>query len=207
MIDSQVRANDVHDRRVVAAMAETPREAFLPEQSRMLAYADRAMETGNGRHMWAPRDFAKLLLAAGVREDDRVLDIAPGAGYSTAVLSRLAAHVCALEDTGERVDALKRTLASMAASNVDVGQGSLAAGRPDRAPFNVIFVNGAVGEAPASWLDQLAEGGRLAVVVADGAVGRARIYTKSGGKASWRSPFESTAPALPGMQRPEVFRL
>lgn len=207
MIDSQVRANDVHDRRIVAALAETPREIFLPDSRRMLAYADRAVETGAGRHLWAPRDFAKLLLATAVREEDRVLDIAPGAGYSSVVFSRLAAHVCALEDTEARIDALKKALPGGVAPNIEVGLGPLRAGLPARAPFDVVFVNGAVGEVPDAWLDQLADGGRLAVVVNEGVVGRARVYTKVGGKASWRTPFESSAPTLPGLERAEAFRL
>lgn len=207
MIDSQVRTNDVHDRRVIAALAETPREVFLPEASRVIAYADRAVATGPGRWLWAPRDFAKLLLAAGVKEEDRVLDIAPGAGYSSAVLSHLAAQVSALEETEAQAAALREALSKTAASGVDVGHGPLKAGRPGRAPFDLIFVNGAVSEVPDAWIDQLAEGGRLAVVVSEGVIGRARIYTKSGGRASWRTPFESSAPLLPGFEKAEAFRL
>lgn len=207
MIDSQVRTNDVHDRRVVAALAETPREIFLPENRRALAYADRWVETGAGRHLWAPRDFSKLLLAVGVREEDRVLDIAPGSGYSCLVLSRLAAQVSALESSEAAAAALKATLLPTIASGVDVGHGSLRGGRPARAPFDVIFVNGSVGEVPDAWQDQLAEGGRMAVVVNEGVVGRARIYTKSGGKTSWRTVFECSVPALPGLEKAETFRL
>ncbi len=205
MIDSQVRTNDVHDRRLVAAMTEVPRELFLPAARQTLAYADAAVETGPGRYLWSARDFSKLLLAAEVGEEDRVLDIGSGAGYSAAVLSHLAASVSALEEDG-LVAALKDNLMKAGATGVDVGAGPLKAGRPGRAPFDVIFVNGAVGEVPTAWLDQLAEGGRLAVVVTEGTVRKARIYTRSGGKTAWRTPFESAAPSLPGFERAEAFR-
>ncbi len=207
MIDSQVRTNDVHDRRVIAALMDTPRELFVPEAARVTAYAERTISTGPGRSLWAARDFSKLLLAAAVGEEDRVLDIAPGSGYSSAVLSRLAAHVCALEETEEQAAALREALRDTAASGVDVGHGPLKAGRPGRAPFDVIFVNGAVSDVPDAWIDQLTEGGRLAVVVSEGVVGRARIYTRSGGKTSWRTPFEAVVPLLPGFEKVEAFRL
>lgn len=206
LIDSQVRTNDVHERRLIAALAETPRELFVPENRRELAYVDAAVETGPGRHLWAVRDFAKLALAADIQEGDRVLDIAPGTGYSSAVFAKLAASVSALEQDEAAAGALRNILMKAGATGVDVGAGPLKAGRPGRAPFEVIFVNGAVEDVPAAWLEQLAEGGRLAVVVSEGAVRKARIYTRSGGKTSFRTPFESAAPALPGFERAEAFR-
>jgi protein-L-isoaspartate(D-aspartate) O-methyltransferase len=207
MIDSQVRPNDVTDRRLIAAMAAVLREVFLPPERVALAYADVAPETGAGRAMMAPRDFAKLAGVAAIRETDRVLDVAPGAGYSSAVLSRLAASVVALEQEETIAASLRDNLARAGAAVVKIVVGNLKAGAPAEAPFDVIFVNGAVEEVPASWLDQLAEGGRLAVVVKEGQVRRARIYTRSGGKTAWRTPFESAAPILPGFERAREFRL
>lgn len=207
MIDSQVRTNDVHGRLLLAAMSETPREAFVPEARRGLAYVDAAVKTGPNRWLWAPRDFAKLLYAAEIAEGDRVLDIAPGTGYSTAVIARMAASVCAIEESDAAAAALRESLARAGVAGVDVAAGALRAGRPDKAPFNAIFVNGAVEEVPPAWLDQLADGGRLAVVVAEGAVRRGRIYTRSGGRTAWRTPFDSTAPFLPGFEKVAAFRL
>jgi protein-L-isoaspartate(D-aspartate) O-methyltransferase len=206
MVDSQVRPNDVTDRRLVAAMATLPREMFAPADKRALAYADAPVETGPGRWMMAPRDFAKLLHAAAVSEDDRVLDIAPGTGYSTAVIVRLAAGVVALEEDEAKAKTLRDSLAAAGVSGVEVVSGSLPAGAPAQAPFDVIFVNGAVEEVPKAWLDQLADGGRLVVVVAEGAVRRARVYTRSRDKTAWRTPFESAAPVLPGFERAVEFR-
>ncbi len=97
MIDSQVRPNDVTDRRLIAAIAAVPREDFVPPGREALAYADRSVETGPGRFMMAARDFAKLVNAGAITDEDRVLDIAPGCGYSTVVLAKLAKSVVALE--------------------------------------------------------------------------------------------------------------
>jgi protein-L-isoaspartate(D-aspartate) O-methyltransferase len=206
MIDSQVRTNDVTDRRLIAALGAVSRELFVPDAKKSVAYADAAIETATGRYLWPARDLAKLLAAASVQPEDRVLDIAPGTGYSSAVLSHLAAQVSALEESEAGAGKLRETLMKAGATGVDVGHGSLKAGRPGRGPFDVILVNGAVEEVPDAWLEQLAEGGRLAVVIREGTVGKARIYTRTGGKTAWRTPFESTAPALPGFERAPAFR-
>src|SRR5690242_8192984 len=111
MIDSQVRPNDVTDKRLIAAMAAVPREAFVPANRRAVAYADAVVETGPGRAMMSPRDFSKLVNAAAIRETDRVLDVAAGSGYSSAVLVRLAAGVVALEQDEAAAKALGESLA------------------------------------------------------------------------------------------------
>jgi protein-L-isoaspartate(D-aspartate) O-methyltransferase len=203
LIDSQVRPNDVTDRRLIAAMAAIPRETFVPEAFHSVAYADAPVQTGPDRYLWRARDFSKLVHVAGVKPTDRVLDIAPGAGYSTAVLCRLAGSVVALEADDEAAKAL----AAKGWTNVEAIAGSLKAGAAAKGPFDVIFVNGAVGDVPPAWIDQLAEGGRLAVVVTVGAVRQARVYTRSGGKTAAIAPFETAAPVLPGFEKVEAFRL
>jgi protein-L-isoaspartate(D-aspartate) O-methyltransferase len=207
MIDSQVRTNDVTDRRLIAAMAAIPREMFVPPSRQVLTYADAPVETGAGRWMAAARDFSKLVNAAAVAETDRVLDIAPGAGYSTAVLAKLAASVVAMEQDEMAAKTVRDNLTKTGATNVEVIAGVLKNGALSKAPFDVIHVNGAVEIVPQAWLDQLAEGGRLVVAASEGAVRRARVYTRSGGKTAWRTPFESSAPMLPGFERAPEFRL
>ncbi len=207
MIDSQVRTSDVTDRRLISAMASVAREVFVPAGKAAIAYAELPVETSPGRSLMTARDFSKLANAAVIKETDRVLDIAPGAGYSSAVFSQLAADVVALEQDEAAAKPLRDTLAKVGASNVETISGSLKAGAPSKAPFDVIFVNGAVEDVPKAWLDQLAEEGRLAVVVDEGLIRRARIYTRSGGKTAWRTPFEAAIPSLPGFEQPEEFRL
>lgn len=207
MIDSQVRPNDVTDRRLIGAMSAVPRELFVPASKRASAYADISVETGAGRWLIAARDFSKLVNVAAIRPEDRVLDIAPGTGYSTAVLARLAASVVALEQDEAAAKVLRDGLAAAGVAGADVVSGALKAGAPGKGPFDVIFVNGAVEEVPDAWLNQLAEGGRLAVAVAEGGVRRARIYTASGGKTAWRTPFDTPMPMLPGFEKAAEFRL
>jgi protein-L-isoaspartate(D-aspartate) O-methyltransferase len=206
LIDSQVRPNDVTDRRLIAAMSAVRRELFVPASRRASAYADTAVEIRAGRWLAAARDFSKLVNIAQIRPEDRVLDIAPGTGYSTAVLSQLAASVVALEEDEAAAGVLREGLAAAGVSGVEVVAGALKAGVPAKAPFDVIFVNGAIEDVPAAWLAQLAEGGRLAVAVAEGGVRRARIYTSSGGKTAWRTPFDTPMPALPGFEKAAEFR-
>lgn len=207
MIDSQVRPNDVTDRRLIGAMSSVPREVFVPAARRAAAYADVAVETMPGRWLAAARDFSKLVNIAQIRPEDRVLDVAPGTGYSSAVLSRLAEQVVALEQDEAAAKALKDGLSAAGVTGVEVVTGDLKAGAPGKGPFDVIFVNGAVEDVPAAWLSQLAEGGRLVVAVTEGGPGRARLYTASGGKAAWRTPFDTPIPALPGFEKPAEFRL
>src|ERR1051325_11156173 len=142
MIDSQVRVNDVTDHRLITAMASVAREAFLPASKKAVAYADVAVESSPGRWLMLPRDFAKLLQTAGVQATDRVLDIAPGSGYSSAVLSRVAASVVALEE--EALAGTLRDNLAKAGASVEVVSGPLKAGAAAKGPFDVIFVNGAV---------------------------------------------------------------
>lgn len=207
MIDSQVRVNDVTDRRLIAAMTAVPREVFVPAEKRAAAYADMAVETRPGRWLAAARDFSKLIGIAAIRPEDRVLDIAPGAGYSSTVLCRLAASVVALEEDEAAARTLREGLTAVGAAAVEVVAGPLKAGWPARAPFDVIIVNGAVEEVPSAWLAQLAEGGRLAVPVVENGVRRARLYTASGGKTAWRTPFDTPYPLLPGFEKAVEFRL
>lgn len=205
MIDSQVRVNDVTDRRLISAMASVAREAFVPAGRRAVAYAELPIETVAGRWLMPARDFSKLVNALQIREGERILDIAPGTGYSSAVLARLGS-VVALEE-GDAAKALGEGLTAAGVTGVDIVSGSLKVGAPGKGPFDAIFVNGAVEVVPQAWLDQLAEGGRLAVAVAEGGVRRARIYTRAGGKSAWLTPFDSAPPALPGFEKAAEFRL
>lgn len=205
MIDSQVRVNDVTDRRLISAMASVAREAFVPAGRRAVAYAELPIETVAGRWLMPARDFSKLVNALQIREGERILDIAPGTGYSSAVLARLGS-VVALEE-GDAAKALGEGLTAAGVTGVDIVSGPLKVGAPGKGPFDAIFVNGAVEVVPQAWLDQLAEGGRLAVAVAEGGVRRARIYTRAGGKSAWLTPFDSAPPALPGFEKAAEFRL
>ncbi|MEO1040577.1 MAG: protein-L-isoaspartate O-methyltransferase [Pseudomonadota bacterium] len=200
MVAGQIRVHDVTDKRVQDAMFEIERESFVPRAQHPHAYADLQIDGGEGRTLLRPRDFAKLVQAAGVRTGDVVLDIACGRGYSTAVLARLADTVVGLEDSEAAVEKATERLAAAGADNAVVVHGELKAGMQGQGPFNVIFVGGAVDAVPQAWFDQLADGGRLAVFVRDDAVGRAMVYTRAGDRIGERAVFDGAPALLPGFE-------
>lgn len=210
MLDSQIRTNDVTDARIQSAFREVPRECFVPKAKMALAYGDANVDLGEGRWMLRPRDFSKMVEFADIVETDVVLDIACGRGYSVAVMAQLAETVVALEETAEAVERATGLLDKCGVSNAAVVQGDLKAGAPEHGPFNVIFVNGAVSNVPQTWLDQLANGGRLVVAVSEGGSGslcRVMVYTKSGDSVGERIVFDACLPVLPGFAPEQAFVL
>ena len=205
MIDTQVRPNDVTDRRIHAAIRAVPREAFLSKGLHGLAYSEAELETADDRYLWRARDFSKLLQAAAIEPEDEVLDIASGAGYSTAVLSHLAGAVVGLENDEAMAEAASKRLDDLNIANADIVAGDLKAGLAAQGPFDVIFVNGSVEAFPDAWIDQLKEGGRLAVVVRDGHASHACVYTKTNNVVCETMAFDAAPPALPGFEKEASF--
>jgi len=205
MVEGQVRTNDVTDRALQAALRAVPRELFAPKSKRSLAYGDLDLPIAEGRWLLRPRDLSKLIQALAITPDDVVLDLACGRGYSTAVLAHLAEMVVGVEAEDGLVERASDALNTVGVSNAAVVKGDIKAGAPDQGPFNAIFVNGAVEEVPAAWLDQLADGGRLGVVVREAGVGRATVFTRAGGAVGSRVMFECATPLLPGFARPKAF--
>lgn len=198
MVDSQVRVNDVTDRRVQEAMLDTERELFIPKGQMPLAYSDVDLDLGDGRYLMKPRDFAKLLQALEIRAGDLALDISAGGGYTAAVLAKLAETVVALEDDADAVTRTENHVRAAGVDNVVVVEGTLRAGVPDQAPYDVIFVGGAVEHVPDSWLRQLSDGGRLGVVERKGLDGEAVIYMRNAGIVGRRVVFDAFTPYLKG---------
>ncbi|MGU3494901.1 protein-L-isoaspartate O-methyltransferase family protein [Xanthobacteraceae bacterium A53D] len=211
MVDSQVRANDVTDLRIVAAMQEIPRERFVPAEMRSLAYIDDdlvvspATDGKPARYLIEPMILAKLIHLADVPADALVLDVGAGTGYSAAVLARLAQQVVALEDDAELVGTANAALSDLAIANVATMKGPLTAGWAPEAPYDVILLNGSVDVVPPALFAQLKDGGRLVAVVGRGGAGRAVIYTKVGGAISERVVFNAAIPPLPGFEAPPRF--
>jgi protein-L-isoaspartate(D-aspartate) O-methyltransferase len=199
MIETQIRPADVTDQRILAAMSAVPREKFVPGAARALAYADVPVELAPGRSMLDPRSFAKLIQLAGIGPDDRILDVGCGTGYSSAVLARLGAEVVALEQDADLVRVASGLLANTV-GKVEVVQGGLIEGVKMQAPFDVIFVNGAIEEVPQSLLSQLAEGGRLVAVLKDGQ-SRAWLFLKENGQVGRRPDFDADIPVLAGFKK------
>jgi protein-L-isoaspartate(D-aspartate) O-methyltransferase len=176
------------------------RERFVPSASRALAYADVPVAIAQGRYLLDPRSFAKLAQLAQIRAEDRVLDVACGTGYSSAVLARIAREVVALEQDADLVRIASELLANVV-GKVELVQGGLVEGVKAKAPFDVIFVNGAIEQAPESLLGQLAEGGRLVTVMREGGQARAWLFVKQNGQVGRRPDFDADVPLLAGFKK------
>ena len=198
MVESQIRTSDVTDLEVLGAFRQVSREKFVPKSQQALAYGDAHVDLGDGRTMIRPRDFAKMVQAADIEPTDVVLDIACGRGYSTAVLSFLGETVVGLENSDEAVERATAQLVAADITNAAVVKGELKAGASEHGPFNVIFVNGAIAEIPKTWLDQLANNGRLVCLVQNGPMGHVCVYTKAGDTVGERIVFDASAPTLAG---------
>lgn len=211
MVESQVRPSAVTDRGVIDAMSEIPREHFVPQALKSLAYmgADlpfAAEEGGDRRFLLAPRSLAKLIQLADIEPDDTVLDVGCATGYSTSVLARLARSVIGLECDRKLAREASEALRRLGATNAVIVAGPLAAGHKAGGPYNAILLNGAINERPSALLDQLKENGRLVAIVGrPGDASSAHLYVRLGGRISESSEFDLSALALPGFERKPAF--
>ena len=205
MVVSQVLASGVTDEPILAAMRKIERERFMPTAKRHIAYAEAAVEVVARRYLIDPRNFAMMLDAAEIKAGDKVLDVGCTTGYSTAVLSEIAARVVGLEQDADLVRIASEMMQALDIKNGRIVQGSLADGfRPD-APYDVIFVNGGIEITPHALLAQLAEGGRLVAVVGVPGQTKAMVYLNENGRIGHRVAFDASVPALIGFRQPVGF--
>ena len=202
MVESQLRTTGVNDPRVVAAMAEVPRERFVPVERRALAYIDRPVALGNGRALNIPEATGLLLTAAAVRASDAVLLVGAASGYTAALLDHLAARVVAVEE-----DAALLTFAreNLAGSRVELVEGPLNQGWAAGAPYDLIVVDGLIEQVPDALIDQLADSGRLACAVLDRGASRLAVGRRAGTGFGLDLFADCEAAALPGFARPKTF--
>ena len=165
MVDQQLRARDIVDERVLAAMERVPRELFVPDGERHRAYADAALPIGHGQTISQPYMVARICETLDLNGDERVLDVGTGSGYQAAVLAELAAEVHTIERLAELAAQARRNLDAAGYQRVElhVGDGSL--GLPEHAPFAAIAVAAAAPGLPQRLYDQLEPRGRLSVPV------------------------------------------
>lgn len=206
MVEGQIRTNRVTDPLVVNALRDIPREDFAPDALKNQAYIDEDLIVAPGRILMEPMVLGRLMQAARIEDTDIALVIAAATGYEAAAIAKLASAVVALEND----DALKQTaatnLAAEGADTVSVLMGDLDKGHPGQGPYDVVFINGAVGELPASLTDQLAEGGRLVYVQAgERAGGKAMLVTKDNGVVSEAELFDASIPALAEFAKKPAF--
>jgi len=165
MVDEQLRARDIADERVLAAMERVPRELFVSEAERDRAYADAALPIGEGQTISQPYMVARICEALALRGAERVLDVGTGSGYQAAVLAELADEVHTIERHASLADRARAALAAAGYDRVQVHVGDGTLGLPDHAPFGAIAVAAAAPEVPPSLYAQLEPGGRLVVPV------------------------------------------
>lgn len=199
MVESQIRPNKVSDPAIIAAMLAVPRERFVPEALRGIAYVDEDIPLGGGRYLMEPMVLGRLLQVAAIEPGDAVLDVGCGPGYASAVMARLARSVVALEEDAALARRARALAAELAITNVTIVEGVLTEGHAALAPYDVILFGGAVAAIPPAIAEQLAEGGRLVTVVQAGpGMGKAVLMTRADDVFVRRVMFDAGTPLLPG---------
>jgi protein-L-isoaspartate(D-aspartate) O-methyltransferase len=209
MVDGQVRPSDVTDIRILDAMLAVPREAFVPQNQRALAYLDLDLDISEGaaakRFLIKPLVIAKMLQAAEIKETDKVLVAGCATGYTAALVARLAGQVTATESDPAQAAKAKEVLAELGLGNVTFPATAAAEGDPANAPYDVIVLDGATEIVPDRLYGQLRNGGRLVGVFAMTKPPRAMIVTYSHGDFGNRALFDAAVPVLPGFERLPAF--
>ncbi|WP_375272444.1 protein-L-isoaspartate O-methyltransferase [Sphingomonas sp.] len=203
MVASQLRPSGVTDPRVVAAMAEVARERFVPAGMEELAYRDTAIDLGQGRRANTPLATARLLVEARLRASDRVLLIGAAMGYTAAVLARIVAEVVAVESTPALAAAARANLADL--PNVTVIEGALEQGHAAAAPYDVLVIDGAVEQVPATLYTQLVERGRAVTGLNDRGVARLAAGARDADVLGLLPFADYYSVPLPGFGKPRSF--
>lgn len=207
MVDHQIRPADVTKFPVIAAFLDVPRERYVPDPLREAAYLGENLAIAPGRVMLDPRSLAKMLDMLDIQPEETILDLGCGHGYSTAVIARLARAVIAVEDDEALASEADQILSSEGVDNALVLRGPLADGAARHAPYDAIVVQGGVETVPPALTAQLREGGRIACIFMEGALGTCRIGHRADGGITWRYAFNSSVPVLAGFRRMPEFSL
>ena len=215
MVDGQIRTFDVTDARVIRAFDIVPRERFVPEALRALAYSDASLvlRSADGkplRTLMQPMHLARMLQGVAPAPTDRALVVAGGLGYAAALLLELCASVVTLESDADLTAAASRNCVAGSGGRAAAVTGDLAAGHPAGAPYEIILVLGSVETGLDRLLLQLAPGGTLATVRTSPEIngrrtGRVMLYRLAGGDVSGRALFDATLPVLPEFRSAPAF--
>ena len=207
MVEQQVRPWDVLDLRVLEVISRLPREAFVPEIHRALAYADIELPLGNGQHMMKPVLEGRTLQAANVQADEDVLEIGTGSGYLSACLGAMGRSVVSLEIDPALADAARTRLeATGLGTNVRVETADALSYSTEQR-FDVICITGAVTEVPAQLLSLLRPGGRLFVVRGHSPAMEGVLVRNNVNGLHTESLFETDLPYLVGAAPAPQFAL
>jgi protein-L-isoaspartate(D-aspartate) O-methyltransferase len=198
MVQSQLLPNAVTDPRLLAAMGAVPREVFVPEPLRGVAYADRPIPVAASRMLLDPMTLARLIQLAEIAESERALLIGVATGYSAAVVARLVREVVAIEENADLAATAREALASLGVVNASVRAGQHAQGLPASGPYDAIVIEGRVPAVSDARTAQLAERGRLAAIIGENATAKATVFLRSDGTIGSRAVHDAPAPPLPG---------
>jgi protein-L-isoaspartate(D-aspartate) O-methyltransferase len=207
MIEQQIRTWEVLDARVLDLLKQIPREDFVPEQFAGLAFADLEIPIGHGEMMLSPKMEARIVQALDIKKTDKVLEIGTGSGYLTALLATLAKHVHSVEINADLSAAAQQRLNAHNIQNISLIIGDAANGWQAEAPYDVIVFTGSLPVTPSQVELQLAEGGRLFVVVGEAPVMEATLIRRLAHNSFKRDVlFETCVPALNNAPQPERFQ-
>ncbi len=206
MVESQIRTWEVLDPRVLELLGRAPREDFVPEQFRNLAFADMNLPLGRGQVMMAPKLEARLLQALEIRTKDRILEVGTGSGYMTLLLASLGSHVYSVDIMPEFKMKAAVNLAAHGITNVTLDVGDAAHGWKRHQPYDAILLTGSVPLLAEAFRQSLAVGGRLVAIVGRSPVMEAILVRRTGPESfTEESLFETCLPALANASAPEKF--
>lgn len=209
MVDGQIRTFGVTDLDVIDRFLAVPRENFVEPEQRGLAYSDAPLKLAGPppRHLLAPMFLARMIQAAELRADDRILDLAGGLGYGAALMSPLVKHVLALESGSDRVALARKNLMEAGCGNVEPREGPVAGGWREGGPYDVILLQGGYSAGLEPLLAQLADGGRLIAVqmAPAGGFGQVVRFQSHGGISGNRPMFDARAAAVEGLEAAPAF--
>lgn len=207
MLSQQIRTWDVLDQRVLDVVRDTPREAFVPESERDLAFADTEIPLANGQFMMAPKVEARLLQDLAIMPEDSALEIGTGSGYLTACLSRLASKVLSLEIFDDLSTTAGAALDQLGSNNIELRTGD-ALQASFKSQFDVIAVTASLPQLPEQFIRWLRPGGRMFVVVGQDPVMEALLVRlHADGSHTVDSLFETMLLPMINASEPDSFVL
>jgi protein-L-isoaspartate(D-aspartate) O-methyltransferase len=180
MVEQQIRTWDVLDQAVLDSISAIPRDEFVPEAYRTLAYSDSEIPLGYGEKMMTPKIEARLVQSLNLSSSDRVLEIGTGSGYLTALLAHRCAHVTTIEFRSVLLETAQQRLAQHGFGNILSEQGDGIDGCKSKEPFEAIALTGSVATKRPIIERQLTIGGRLFMVIGTGPAMEAHLITRVG---------------------------
>ena len=208
MVDGQIHTASVVNPHILDSFSRIPRELFVPEKQRDISYVDECINIGQGRYLMEAVVLARLLQAAEPKQDNVALVVGSDSGYSCAILSTLVSTVIAVEDRKRHLDRAARAFEKLDICNIATFEKPIVDGDKERAPYDVILINGAVESVPDIILSQLAKGGRLITVLnnVSCSVGQATLFSKNEqGHISSRALFDASVPLIEDFTKETVF--